>query len=630
MLDSLRKNSRTFGIYFMFAAIIVVFGFTFGAISPDQACGGRIGGMDQGDLVKVDGAEVDTTHLVIAGAISIEPPPPKSGRPDFDYRMSRFRILNMIGPASGAAFARPFDEVHPVPFVKFVDDLVETKLVSNYAKGLGLGVSEKEMNDRLAPFLNNFRDEKTGRFERDRFTSWLANNQIPASRFEAFVRDEILREKAIQLLVNEVSVTDAEIDAAYRLGNEKVQVETIAIDSTSARALVPVSEQEVAQWLTTNGEKVATEYEKRKATEFTTPKNWKVRAIRFDAPDLAQAADDEQKTGLEEARKEIRTKADGVLAALKTRLAEPGVDEAGVAIAPSTNFAQFAQENSDDTVSKAMGGMLKSSGLTEAELGRPPYGPAVMAAVTAATPGTVSDIVDGGSAFWIFHVDAIEESRTDSLDEVRSRLAKRLIQEERAEAFKKSLADEVLNEAKKAPKSPLADIAKLLNEKYGVNESEGLQVRQNMSFARLQDDRTPFLFGLNGRAPKLVRAAFAANAENPVLPEVYTIDPVQTLVVARFVALTPAAEMTAEEREESRKAMVFERQRDLYRGWYEDLVAKKKASGALEYTSFYEKQRVAAEQSFVQSGGVLPMTAALPAEAPAAPGATAPAAAQAK
>jgi hypothetical protein len=52
MLDLFRKNSRSFLIYLMFAVIILVFAFTFGAITPDQACGG--GGQYQVvDLAKV-------------------------------------------------------------------------------------------------------------------------------------------------------------------------------------------------------------------------------------------------------------------------------------------------------------------------------------------------------------------------------------------------------------------------------------------------------------------------------------------------------------------------------------------------------------------------------------------------
>jgi hypothetical protein len=621
MLDLLRKNTRTFGIYFMFAAIIVVFGFTFGAISPDQACGGQPGVMAQADLVKVGDAKIDTALVQIAMAISEDAPPPKSKKSDRDYRMTRFRNLGLIGPMSGGAFSRIGEDVHPVSFVKFTDDLIETKLVSNYAKSLGMAVSDKELNQRLALFVSNFRDEKTGRFDPDGFGNWLGRNAMSSTRFENFVRDEILREKVIQMLVGEVAVTDAELELAHRLGNEKVGVEAIVVDATSARALVPVSPTEVGEWLAANGEKVASEYEARKATEFTTPKNWKLRGIRFDAPDLSLAADDDQKAGLEEERKEIRAKAEGVLSELKAKLAEPGVDEEGNPVPPTRIFADLAAAHSDDTVSKAMGGAMKASGYTEAELGRPPFGPAVKDAVTTAAVGAPLELVESAGAFWILQVDAVEPERVDALEAVREKLAKSLIQEERAETFKTSLADEVLAEAKKQADKGLDAVATMLNEKYGAEAGKGLSVRQVMAFPRLMENQTPFLFSLGGRSAGLVRDAFGASAESPVLPAVYTVEPMGRLVVARFKEKTEAEPMEADVREENRKALTFERQRALYRGWYEDMLAKKIAGASVEFTSAFERERKNAEEAFVKSGGVLPMSttvAATPAEAPAA------------
>jgi len=614
MLDLLRKNTRTFGIYFMFAAIIVVFGFTFGAISPDQACGGQPGVMAQADLVEIDDTKIDTALVLMAATVSVDAPAPKGKQSDNEYRMTRFRNLGLIGPMSGGAFSKVGADVSPVSFIKFVDDLLEMKIVSAYARRLGMGVSAEELNGRLSLFTSNFRDEKTGRFDADAFKGWQARNVIAPGRFETFVREEILREKVIQLLVGEVTITDAELTASYRVENEKVKIDTITIDAMNARGLVPVSEPEIAEWQTANQEKLETEYAARKDTAFTTPKNWKLRGIRFDAADPAMAVDDAQKAGFEEERKELRTKAEGILADLRAKMTEPGVDEEGNAIAPLTIFAGFAAEHSDDDIAKAMGGAMKAGGYTESELGRPPFGPAVKDAVSAAAARSTLELVESGSAFWILYIDAVEETRTETLDAVRTKLARTLIQEDRAEAFKTSLADEVLAEAKKDPTKSLDDVAKLLNEKYGAAEGKGLSVRPDVSFTRLQEGQAPFIFSLGGRSATLVRDSFAATAENPVLPSAYTVEPLNRIVVARFKGLEELVAQTDDERAESKKAMTFERQRALYRGWYEDLLAKKLADGSVTYTSAYERERNNALNAFVQAGGVLPMAAA-----PAAP-----------
>ena len=54
MLDLMRKNTGSLITYLLFAIIIVVFVFTFGAISPDQACGGAGQGVPVVELADVD------------------------------------------------------------------------------------------------------------------------------------------------------------------------------------------------------------------------------------------------------------------------------------------------------------------------------------------------------------------------------------------------------------------------------------------------------------------------------------------------------------------------------------------------------------------------------------------------
>ena len=643
MLDTLRQKSRTVGIYFAFAAIIAVFGFTFGAISPDQACGGRPGAVELADLVKVDGEVVDTTMLQIAAAVSEEAPAPRSGRDDMLYRMTRYRNLGLIGPMSGGGFARTPSDVHPVDFVKFVDDLVETTLVANEAKKLGIGVSDKELNARLAMFVSGFKDEKTGAFNADGFRNWLASVGVTSTRFEGFVRDELLREKMIAMLVGEVAVTEAELDAAHRLSGETVTIEAVSIDATTARPLVPAPDVEIAKWLETHDAKVKTEYEARKATDYTTPKSWQLRGLRIDAPDLEQAADDEQRTVLKAERDAARAKADGILAGIRNLEAPKAVEakpeddakpedakpdgdakpEEATKLADTREALKAAVAAHGSDEAKATGGLLREQGYTEAELGGAPFGPAVKAAVAAAAPGALLELQETSDGFWILYVEAVVDAKTQTLDEVRQALAKRLLQEEKVDAFKTSLATEILAEAQKAPTRPLSEILTQLHaEKYLVTaETDKLSAREVPAFPRLQGDQTPFLLSLGGQSATLVRAAFAASTEKPVLPEVYDFDKTGRLVVARFVSRAAPEAQTAETREEVRKSMTSERQRALYRGWYEDLLNKKVAAGDVSFTDEYAEARAAAEERFVTAGGTLPIDPSK-AAAPTAPAAT--------
>jgi hypothetical protein len=72
--------------------------------------------------------------------------------------------------------------------------------------------------------------------------------------------------------------------------------------------------------------------------------------------------------------------------------------------------------------------------------------------------------------------------------------------------------------------------------------------------------------------------------------------------------------MTTEAKDALRPQLTLDRRRVVYRGWYEDLLAKKRAAGEVVFTEAFEAERRAAETAFLQTGGNLPGMSALPPE----------------
>lgn len=609
MLDKLRQKSRTFGVYLVFAALIVIFAVGFGAVAPEQSCGGGPGVFRNVDFVEVDGETIDALLVRTASELTGDAPTPRQPQPSPAY-LSRLVGVALYSPWSGARFARGSETASPIKLAKVTDDLIEQKLVASWARSLGLSVSKKELQDSLALRLDSFRDEKTGAFDSDNYRGWVQRLGASVSGFESLVGDEVLRERVIQLLVGEVGVTDAELAIAHRLENEQVTIEHIIVDRASAAPLVPVTDKDVNDFLAANADKVQAEYDKTKATRYTTPRTLTLRVIRVAAANPNVATDDEQKAALEEERKAARAKADAALVSFNQKVAAPTPTpdaEPPAPMAPHDAFAALATEVSDDE-SKSNGGLVGEIKLPD--LARFPYDPALATAAATLAPNTPSAVIETSGAFWILFADAVKEETVTAFDTAKSEVAKGLVQVDRAAEFKKALADEVLAEAKKDPKKALSEVVTAIHTKYGVES--GLSVG-TASFSRLRragpgyPATTPFLSAFNDRVPTLVAAAFNASAEAPLIEQVVVADDGDKLIVARFTEKTPAPELTEDQKKELRNSMVWERRRTLYRGWYEDLLAKRMADGDIDTTSDYEEQKKLAEESFVQAGGTLPI-----------------------
>ena len=614
MLDILRKKSRTFGVYLVFAALIVIFAVGFGAVAPDQSCGGGPGTFRNVDFVEVDGETIDAALVRLTGDLTGDAPTARAPRPDFRY-LARMADVGLYSAWSGTRFARDTETTSPIKLEKVTDDLVELKLVSAYARSLGLQVSQKELNESLALLLDNFRDEKTGAFQPQSYRGWLANLGTSVAGFENLIGDEILRERVIQMLVGEVSVSDAELEQSHRLENEKVTVEHIIIDDKTAAPLVAVTDAEVATWLLANADKAQAEYESAKAAKYTTPKTLTLRIIKVAAADPANATDDEQKAAFEEERKAARVKIDEALVSYTAKLSAPAPtpvegEPEPAPVTPASAFAEVAAAVSDDP-SKSNGGLVGDMKLPD--LGRSPYEPAIGTAAAALTANTPSAVIDTPNAFWILFADTIKEETVTPFEAVKNEVGKGLVQATKVAEFKKVLADEVLAEAKKDPTKSLDDVVKAVHTKYGV--TAGLETGR-ASFARLArfgagiPATSPFLFEFGGRVPTLVQAGFAASAEKPLIDQVISVEDGRKFVIARFIEKTPAEAMTDDAKRDLRNTMVWERRRALYRGWYEDLLAKKMQEGDIDFSGDYETEKKTAEESFVQAGGKLPVKVA--------------------
>ncbi len=648
MLDILRSNTRSFIIYLLFSIIIVVFVFTFNTITPGEACGSQGPAALTAEFAEVDDVVLDASMFNMAEAVTVDPPAPTANdfralQRRFAYYSTRFPQLGV--PMAFSDFTQDAQRVSPIKSEKVMYDLVETLLVAAEARKAGLHVSDQELSDRLLADDGWF-DPKTGEFMRDRYESFV-RFQLGTSpaRFEGFLRDEMLREKLISVLVAGVGVSDAELAFHRKASGEKVDLELVIVDAAAAAPLVSVPSEALTQWLAKNQDAISDYYDSH-STDYNKAERVVVRGIQVKATNRAvieRETDETKKAELDKEREEARAKAETALAELKAAAPAPAPapseppaaapegdapaaaegDAAPAVPAPAAApvegtvsveaFEAAVTATSDHAATKDSGGLFPEP-RTKDEMGRWPFGTEAADAVFALQPGQISGVIEVDSGFWILRVDQRLAAESRGLADVRMEIAEKLYRQEKASEMQKSIAEEVLAAAKADPAKSLEDIADEVNTAHGV-EDGGLTMRSTGMFARLAAGALGAAAEVGqvpgvGAAEELARAAFAATTEAPVLAKVFSVDDGKKLVVAR---LAGREEATDEDGGGVREQLLREKQKLFYRGWYDDLLRASADSGRVEFTDAWRDRLKQDLDAFRDAGGVLPGAEGVPA-----------------
>ncbi len=659
MLDQMRSRTGSLITYLLFTMIIIVFVFTFNSVGPSQACGGARGpGGPTRDLVEVGDVTIDTNTLRMGSALTMTPPSPRSQAPDtlqtdILYRRTRFfrsPLTTRFDEATAyvARFNRlPLAQVDmgvdpanvsPIKSEKVMDQLVETYLVAQLAEDQGLAVSYDELADRVLG--ESFFDKDTGAFDKRAWDNYVRYT-IGTSplKFEHFLRSELLREKLIASLVEGVTVSDDELAFYHRGANEKLDLAYVDVSDAAARDLVPVDDNELGTWISGHADDISKYYDAHKA-DYDKPKRAELRVVRVDAPnrkiiEATQEAADKAK--MQADRDKARQDAQAILAELEAKMGAPEpaddakpADEAEPADAKPADtkparfittdaFGAVAAAKSTDAASKVNQGLLPRA-YSKEELGRYPFGKELAEAVFGLKPGVLSKLIEVDGGFFVVRVERFLAPEKKTLDQVRKEIARTLYAKEKASAFKKTLADELLAAAKAAADKPLSEVVKTVNAKHGAKEGAGLVARSTGPFGRLSAARVDATVGRVpglGLAPELVKAAFAAPADKPLLDRVFELKDGR-LVVARVGERTPAGELDKDAAAALRKQLVSQRQHLFYLGWYKDQLEKARSEGRVSESSDWNDIRAADRRAYAEAAG----KGALPApEAPAQPGA---------
>lgn len=459
-----------------------------------------------------------------------------------------------------------------------LDQLVDDALLRYEADRLGLEVTDQDVLNAITTMPEL---QENGRFNRELLERVL---QIQRDRgeFEAQVRQDLLNRRLRGLVVDGVSVSDAEVEDRYRQEREQVNLAFVRTPVAEVAKTVTLSDEELAKWVAENPDRYRTPPRVRVRYAAYLPKDFAALAAPSDA--AVQAYYDEHRddrfTAPEEVRaRHILIKLDPAADEKARAAARTKAEDVLAKVKKGGDFAKLAQQLSEDPGSASKGG----------DLGLFPRGkmvPAFDAAAFALEPGAVSEVVESPFGFHVIKVEEKLPGGPKPLDVVRPEIVQTLSDEQGLELARKQ-ADADRRDVVRGKR--LADVA-------------GNRLKETPPFA--ETDEVPGV----GRLKSFNDAAFALGPDQPSdLIEgddvVYLLEPIE-----RIEPQVPAlAELGDRPSADAKRA----RAEGLARERAEKLLARAKEIG-LDKAAAEQQRPVEDTGAFERRAGVVPKLSGAP------------------
>jgi len=329
-----------------------------------------------------------------------------------------------------------------------LDQLINTEVLVQEAKRLGLEVGDDELRESIAA-IPEFQID--GRVNKERYLEVLRAIRMKPADFEETQQRQLLADKVLTLIRSGIHVTEEELRQRFHYEHGRVVLSFIRVhhegytyrvsfDDTDVQAFydenkesfrepervqikyVTFRPQSFEQEIVPTDDEIEIYYEDHQA-EYDRPEEVRARHILFK---ITPGASDEEK-------QQVRERAEAVLARAKA----------------GEDFAALATESSEDSTASQGGdlGLFRRGAMTK------PFEDAAF----ALEAGAISDIVETEFGLHIIKVEEKTEAGLRSLDEVRPDIVKVIQQREsRRLALKKAedAYDRIIDDV------PLEEVAK--------------------------------------------------------------------------------------------------------------------------------------------------------------------------
>lgn len=293
-----------------------------------------------------------------------------------------------------------------------LNQLIDESLLDQYAKHLGLGISDEQV--KMAIFSQPA-FQTNGKFDNARYNAIIGNMGLTADQYAQALRNQLTTDQLIKAVVGTDFMLTGETDELAALVSQQRVVREATIDVKALAAKQDASEQEINA-----------NYEQNK-NRYITPEQFKVSYIKLDAASMQEEASDADVQAYYDQHKDeftqpqrnrysvIQTKTEDEAKAILDELNKGG------------DFAALAKSKSVDIISARNGGdmgwleasttpdELKNAGLKE--------------------KGQLSGVVKSSVGFLIVRLDDIQPAVVKPLAEVRDGIVAKVKQEKAVDAY---------------------------------------------------------------------------------------------------------------------------------------------------------------------------------------------------
>lgn len=386
MLEQLRRNSRSFIIWILFAIIIAAFVFTFGSQS----------GLD---LQGCDASANSTVMTVEEDAVSVH--------------SLRFGIRWTQGGQPWSQRAQ-----------RVLDRLLEREILAQAAEDSGLRVTDEALGERIATgkmlvmgqlvdgksaYFRDFKGEKI--FDYEILERAVQQWSLPGTdQFLIEQRRELLAEMMRNELRGSGMASPDEARSRFEYDGTTATIHAVKFRPADYRRKLALGPKEVEGYLAEHGDEVKKKFDEDERLYKERGAEVRVRQIKFNRDRPAAKPPESIEAPPEGAKPEDS----GLLAARDAKAKLDG----------GADFAQLASEVSQDTRSQAKGGDLGWKSLKAPAMGAKALGDALKTLEV----GAVSDVIETPLGFYILRV---EDKREGDLtyDQVKYEIAEKLASE---------------------------------------------------------------------------------------------------------------------------------------------------------------------------------------------------------
>ncbi|MFN3198810.1 MAG: peptidylprolyl isomerase [Bradymonadia bacterium] len=406
----MREKSQNFGIYFLFAILIFVFIFLFGPQS--EGCQGS-------SAVQ---ARVGWAATVANAELTQE---------EVEVQLKRkYRNLSDLSAADLAQLRR-----------EVLMQLIDVTRMAQKAQSMGLAIDKETITNFIVSKDNpdffafaikvgtgNTKDDF--RFDVDTYRSVVRQVfGINDEEYRRIIEQELLVQRYMEFLTEQVQVSKAEAQEAYERRERKWNLEFVTFDAAKVTELTPATPEEGAAYAKANADEISKYYEDNKGV-YVHDKEVKVRRILLKLP---KGADDAKKA-------ELKKKAEEILAEAK---------------AEGADFEAIAREKSEGYYKNFGGDMgWRSSDNSPAEDYK---------VYAGLEKGQISAVSENASGFWIVKADDVKPAIDRKLDAVRDEIGQILASKTKRRTQAKADAEALLAKVK-GGNVTLAELAKPAEE----------------------------------------------------------------------------------------------------------------------------------------------------------------------